>query len=167
MSGQNHQTLSRFTFWATIDTWWCHLLTSGAHVCRIGAFSDSTKRPFVFVFISSRPSRSLQMFQRRLPSLPGRLNIVAPPLSVFDLQKVETWNLSLVSASSDPADGTVSAVALEWTARGTCQSVTRAHEAAPRPPPGWAIESFGVVDASSSVSDRNAHSEHTHKRVNG
>lgn len=53
MSGQNHQTLSRVTFWATIDTWWCHLLTSGAHrfhVCRIEAFSDSTKRSFVFAF---------------------------------------------------------------------------------------------------------------------
>lgn len=59
MSGQNHQTLSRCTFWATIDTWWCHLLTSGAHrfhVCwiemqKIKCFftvSDSTKLSFVF-----------------------------------------------------------------------------------------------------------------------
>lgn len=95
-------------------------------------------------------------------SFPGQLNIVAPPLSFFNPEKVETWNLSLVSVSTDPADGTVSADALDWTAGGTCQSVTRADEAAPWPPPGWAIESFGLVDASSSVSDRNSRSEHTH-----
>lgn len=143
MSGQNHQTLSRFTFWATIDTWYCCLLAShGPHwwtcwkdthtkiVCVCFQWFDQTF--FFFCFLSylnpTDPSRC--------PSAAFQLSraikyIVAPPLSVFNPEKVETWNPSLVSVSTDPADGTVSADALDWTARGTSQSVTRADEAAP------------------------------------
>lgn len=61
---QNHQTLSRFTFWVTIDARYCRLLASGPHrfhSCRIKtpekksclfASSDSTKLFSFFVFLS-------------------------------------------------------------------------------------------------------------------
>lgn len=75
------------------------------------AFSDSIKLfSFLFFYLISNPQIPPDV-PAPPSSFPGRLNMAAPPFSTPE--KVETWNLSLVSVSTDPADGTVSADALD------------------------------------------------------